>query len=113
MITVDAAAANEASDPDQSTVRVDEGQTFSEHDLLEMLLIPSGNNIARLLARWDAGTERAFVTKMNDAARSLGMAERRDRHEDRLQHPRRRRPDVGSPPARRQWHDPTGARSRT
>ena len=72
-ITVDAAAAKEASDPDQSTVRVAQGQTFSERDLLEMLLIPSGNNIARLLARWDAGSERAFVAKMNDAARSLGM----------------------------------------
>ncbi|MEZ0110145.1 D-alanyl-D-alanine carboxypeptidase (penicillin-binding protein 5/6) [Catenulispora sp. EB89] len=75
MITVDAAAANEASDPDQSTVRVDKGQAFSEHDLLEMLLIPSGNNIARLLARWDAGTEHAFVAKMNDTARGLGMTD--------------------------------------
>ncbi|MBS2534098.1 D-alanyl-D-alanine carboxypeptidase [Catenulispora sp. NF23] len=75
MITVDAKAANEASDPDQTTVRVSTGQTFSEHDLLEMMLIPSGNNIARLLARWDAGNERAFVAKMNDAARRLGMTD--------------------------------------
>ena len=75
MITVDTKAANEASDPDQTTVRVSAGQTFSEHDLLEMMLIPSGNNIARLLARWDAGNERAFVAKMNDAARRLGMTD--------------------------------------
>lgn len=74
-IRVDAAAANEASDPEQSTVPVAAGQTFSEHDLLEMMLIPSGNNIARLLARWDAGTEHAFVAKMNDAARRLGMTD--------------------------------------
>lgn len=73
MIGVDGRAAAEASDPQQSTVRVTQGQTFSEHDLLEMMLIPSGNNIARLLARWDAGSENAFVTKMNAAARSLGM----------------------------------------
>jgi D-alanyl-D-alanine carboxypeptidase (penicillin-binding protein 5/6) len=37
------------------------------------MLIPSGNNIARLLARWDAGTEETFVTKMNRAAAVLGM----------------------------------------
>ncbi len=72
-IRIDDAAVTEASDPDQSTVRVTQGQTFSERDLLEMMLIPSGNNIARLLARWDAGSEPAFVTKMNATARSLGM----------------------------------------
>lgn len=40
-----------------------------------MLMIPSGNNAARLLARWDTGTdsEAAFVEKMNGAARDLGM----------------------------------------
>ena len=37
------------------------------------MLIPSGNNIARLLARWDAGSQQAFVAKMNRAARALGM----------------------------------------
>ena len=73
-IRVDGAAAAEAGDSRQSTVRVQAGQSFSEHDLLEMMLIPSGNNIARLLARWDAGSERAFVAKMNDAAHRLGMA---------------------------------------
>ncbi|MEY9931539.1 D-alanyl-D-alanine carboxypeptidase (penicillin-binding protein 5/6) [Catenulispora sp. GP43] len=73
MIGVDGQAAAEASDPQQSTVSVAKGQTFSERDLLEMMLIPSGNNIARLLARWDAGSEDAFVTKMNAAAGSLGM----------------------------------------
>ncbi len=40
-----------------------------------MLMIPSGNNIVRLLARWDTGsdTETAFVRKMNDEAKALGM----------------------------------------
>jgi D-alanyl-D-alanine carboxypeptidase len=36
-------------------------------------MIPSANNIARLLARWDAGSEEAFVKKMNDTAKELGM----------------------------------------
>lgn len=35
-------------------------------------MIPSANNVARLLARWDGGQE-AFVKKMNDTARELGM----------------------------------------
>ncbi|MEK8143721.1 hypothetical protein NKH18_21985 [Streptomyces sp. M10(2022)] len=29
--------------------------------------------MARLLARWDAGSEEAFVKKMNDTAKGLGM----------------------------------------
>src|SRR5690606_22276947 len=36
-------------------------------------LIASANNVARLLARWDAGSEKAFVEKMNAAAEDLGM----------------------------------------
>jgi D-alanyl-D-alanine carboxypeptidase (penicillin-binding protein 5/6) len=39
------------------------------------MLIPSGNNIARLLARWDAGSQQAFIPKMNAAAASLGMSQ--------------------------------------
>ncbi|MFD8856202.1 D-alanyl-D-alanine carboxypeptidase [Streptomyces vinaceus] len=51
------------------------GTKFSQQDMLKMLMIPSGNNVARLLARWDTGTdsEAAFVEKMNAAARELGM----------------------------------------
>ena len=37
------------------------------------MLIPSGNNIASMLARWDAGSDGAFVAKMNARARSLGL----------------------------------------
>lgn len=38
-----------------------------------MLMLPSANNVARLLARWDSGSEEAFVKKMNDQAAKLGM----------------------------------------
>jgi D-alanyl-D-alanine carboxypeptidase (penicillin-binding protein 5/6) len=41
------------------------------------MLIPSGNNIADLLARWDAGSVTAFVAKMNAAARALGLRQTR------------------------------------
>jgi D-alanyl-D-alanine carboxypeptidase (penicillin-binding protein 5/6) len=37
------------------------------------MLIPSGNNVADMLASWDAGSEQAFIGKMNDLAASLGL----------------------------------------
>ena len=77
-ITVDAQAQDEAessASTGESTVRVLAGQQFSERELLEAMLIPSGNNIARLFARWDAGSEDAFVRKMNAMAASLGMSQ--------------------------------------
>lgn len=49
------------------------GDKLTEQEALSAIMIPSANNIARLLARWDAGSEAAFVKKMNDTAKSLGM----------------------------------------
>ncbi|MFC9753491.1 D-alanyl-D-alanine carboxypeptidase [Streptomyces sp. NPDC056921] len=49
------------------------GDKLTEQEALSAIMIPSANNIARLLARWDAGSEEAFVKKMNDTAKSLGM----------------------------------------
>ncbi|WP_107058954.1 D-alanyl-D-alanine carboxypeptidase family protein [Streptomyces sp. NRRL B-1347] len=72
-ITVDAAAAREAHSLSESTAPVREGQRLSQRKLLELLLLPSGNNVARLLARWDAGSQKAFVAKMNRTAAELGM----------------------------------------
>ncbi len=57
-----------------SVVSVQVGEQLSELQALEALLIPSGDNIASLLASWDAGSEAAFVTKMNAAAKQLGLA---------------------------------------
>jgi D-alanyl-D-alanine carboxypeptidase (penicillin-binding protein 5/6) len=72
-ITVDQEAAAESYSADESTAPVILGERISERRLLELMLIPSGNNIARLLARWDAGSQQAFVAKMNRAARALAM----------------------------------------
>jgi serine-type D-Ala-D-Ala carboxypeptidase (penicillin-binding protein 5/6) len=72
-ITIDSKAASESSSEDESTAKVREGQRFTERQMLELLLIPSGNNIARMLARWDAGSDSAFVKKMTKAAAELGM----------------------------------------
>ncbi|MFD7695495.1 D-alanyl-D-alanine carboxypeptidase family protein [Streptomyces sp. NPDC059805] len=72
-ITVDQQAADESVSGVESTVPLERGQRLSERRLLELMLVPSGNNVARLLARWDAGSEAAFVTRMNRAADALGM----------------------------------------
>lgn len=72
-IEVDAKAGEEANRPDESTAPIKEGQKYTERQMLQLLMIPSGNNVARLLARWDATTEKAFVEKMNAAAKDLGM----------------------------------------
>jgi len=58
---------------DQSVVRVAAGEKLSEYEALEGLLIPSGNNIAETLARWDAGSIASFVAKMNARAQGLGL----------------------------------------
>ncbi|WP_052397186.1 D-alanyl-D-alanine carboxypeptidase family protein [Streptomyces sp. NRRL F-5123] len=73
MIPVDKQAAEESGSADESTAHVTEGQQFTERQMLQLLLVPSGNNIARLLARWDAGTQEAFVAKMTATAKQLGM----------------------------------------
>src|SRR5689334_12547605 len=52
----------------ESVVAVRAGERLTERQALEAMLLPSGNNIASLLARWDAGSERAFVTRMNARA---------------------------------------------
>ena len=57
----------------QSVVKVVQGESLSEFQLLQGLLIASGNNFATILARWDAGEVDAFVTKMNGWAAALGM----------------------------------------
>ncbi|MEU4426396.1 D-alanyl-D-alanine carboxypeptidase [Actinoplanes sp. NPDC024001] len=61
----------------QSLVPVKEGTALTQRDALEALMLPSANNVARQLAIWDAGSESAFVTKMNAAAAELGMADTR------------------------------------
>ena len=79
-ITVTAADASAyASDQQQgqSVVQVVPGEKLTERQALEAMLIPSGNNIAWMLARWDAGSEGAFVAKMNARARSLGLRQTR------------------------------------
>jgi D-alanyl-D-alanine carboxypeptidase (penicillin-binding protein 5/6) len=56
-----------------SLVPVAAGETLTERQALEALLLPSADNMAWILARWDAGSRAAFVARMNATARHLGM----------------------------------------
>ncbi|MBU6428208.1 MAG: D-alanyl-D-alanine carboxypeptidase, partial [Cyanobacteria bacterium REEB65] len=78
MITITAAdvleyQADRASG--DSVVRVRAGEQLTERQLLEGLLLPSGDNIATLIARQVAGSEANFVKQMNQAAHQLGMTQ--------------------------------------
>ncbi|MFE4635370.1 D-alanyl-D-alanine carboxypeptidase family protein [Streptomyces sp. NPDC056773] len=75
-IEVDAKAVADGTSENESRITgLTAGTRFSQQNMLKMLMIPSGNNIARLLARWDTGSdnEAAFVEKMNAEAKALGM----------------------------------------
>jgi D-alanyl-D-alanine carboxypeptidase (penicillin-binding protein 5/6) len=48
------------------------GEKYQRIDLLRALLVKSPNDVARCLARDNAGSIEAFATKMNAKARSLG-----------------------------------------
>jgi D-alanyl-D-alanine carboxypeptidase (penicillin-binding protein 5/6) len=61
----------------ESVVSVAAGEQLTERQALQALLLPSANNIAAVLARWDAGSADRFVARMNAAARSLGMTHTR------------------------------------
>jgi D-alanyl-D-alanine carboxypeptidase (penicillin-binding protein 5/6) len=69
----DAQAAAENAARDQSIVAVRAGEQLTERHLLQALLIPSGNNIASMLAATVAGSETQFIAEMNAKARALGM----------------------------------------
>ncbi|MEV4946879.1 serine hydrolase [Streptomyces sp. NPDC053755] len=75
-ITVDDKAVADGTATNESRIEgLTAGTTFSQQDMLKMLMIPSGNNVARLLARWDGHSDSTapFVAKMNAAAEDLGM----------------------------------------
>ncbi|MFJ5519747.1 D-alanyl-D-alanine carboxypeptidase [Streptomyces griseoluteus] len=73
-ISIDKAAQDQSKAGQESTVDVTQGDKITQREALEGVLIASANNVARLLARWDAGSEKAFVAKMNAAAKGLGMS---------------------------------------
>jgi D-alanyl-D-alanine carboxypeptidase (penicillin-binding protein 5/6) len=57
----------------ESLVKVRAGLKITQRQALEALLIRSGNNMADILGRWDAGSPKKFVARMNDQAAELGL----------------------------------------
>jgi D-alanyl-D-alanine carboxypeptidase (penicillin-binding protein 5/6) len=57
----------------ESVAPVVAGESLSELQLLEALLIPSANNLASVVAAWDAGNQSAFVARMNTTSAALGL----------------------------------------
>ncbi len=62
---------------EESVVSIAAGEELTERQALQALLLPSANNIAAVLARWDAGSAERFAARMNATARSLGMMQTR------------------------------------
>ena len=69
MVTCSAYAASMGG----SQVFLAEGEQMSVHDLLKSVAVASGNDAAVALAEQIAGSESAFVEKMNRRAQELGM----------------------------------------
>ncbi|WP_433328475.1 serine hydrolase [Spirillospora sp. CA-294931] len=61
----------------ESILGIVPNQRLTERKALEALMVISANDVAVELARWDSGNVPAFVRKMNEAARALGMTSTR------------------------------------
>ena len=71
MVTVSANAASMGG----SQVYLKEGEQMSVNDMLKAVAVVSGNDAAVALAEHLAGSEAAFVERMNQRARELGMTD--------------------------------------
>lgn len=63
------------AESDESNLELVRGETLTERQLLEALLIPSADNVADIFAKWVSGSEARFVALMNATAASLGLRE--------------------------------------
>jgi D-alanyl-D-alanine carboxypeptidase len=70
-----------------STIDVVTGQRFSVRSLLYALLLPSANDAAYALAVHDGRSVGAFVQRMNDRAKSLGLKNTHFANPAGLDHP--------------------------
>ena len=68
MVPVSATAAGMGG----SQVYMKEGESFSVHDMLKAIAVASGNDACVAMAEYLAGSESAFVEKMNARAAELG-----------------------------------------
>lgn len=69
MVTASARAASMGG----SQIWLEEGETMSVHEMLKCVAVSSANDCAVALAEHLAGSEEAFVARMNERAAALGM----------------------------------------
>ncbi len=60
-----------------SVVAIQAGEQLTEYQLLQALLLPSGNNIAETLANWAYGSVDTYLAHANDQAKAWGLAQTR------------------------------------
>jgi D-alanyl-D-alanine carboxypeptidase (penicillin-binding protein 5/6) len=58
---------------EQTKLGLKDGEVYRRYDLLRILLVKSMNDVARCLARDNAGSIESFATRMNAKAREIGM----------------------------------------
>lgn len=56
-----------------SVVPVYNGEQLSEYQMLEAMLVPSGDNIADSLARWAFGSISSYINYANELVKQLGL----------------------------------------
>ena len=77
VLTMAAADVATKGTGDQSVLAVHTGDRLTLRQALQALLVVSANNIAHAVARFDAGSDAAFLAKMNATAQHLGMTHTR------------------------------------
>ena len=68
-------ASRHAAEMGGSQIWLEEGEQMTVEEMLKCVTVVSANDCAVALAEHLAGSEEAFVQKMNDRARQLGMAD--------------------------------------
>lgn len=80
VVTVSSNAASATG----SSMGIYTGEQITVKNLLYGLLIVSGNDAARALAEYNAGSEKAFIEKMNTMANKLGLEDTHYKNVDGL-----------------------------
>lgn len=86
-ITIKQADVKHALDNGATTAALKKGEKMTVRDLLYGLMLPSGADAANALARTYGPGNKAFVAKMNAAAKTLGLASTRYTNADGLPSP--------------------------
>lgn len=68
-------ASNHACSMGGSQIWLEEGEQMTADEMIKCITVVSANDCAVAMAEHIAGTEEAFVQKMNDKAAALGMAD--------------------------------------